>query len=91
MNLSPKDFEELQPHEFYKLLTGFKWRQENEENLLAYFTSWQMSVHTKKPVDATDLLKPLRPELKGEKKKSDAEYLKELFNLEGGEKNGNGS
>lgn len=50
-----------------------------------------MSVHTKKPVEAMDLLKPLRPELKVEKKKSDAEYLKELFNLEGGEKNGNGS
>ena len=78
LNLKPREFEELQPCEFEQLLEGYKWRQENTENLMAYFTACQMSVHTKHPVSPMALLKPLRPKQVSENRKSDVEYFKEM-------------
>ncbi|MCC5465540.1 hypothetical protein LMF89_09215 [Pelosinus sp. Bkl1] len=53
------------------LWDGYRWRQEQEENRLAYFTACQMSVHTKKPVAPKDLLKPLRGKGKQRRNKDD--------------------
>jgi hypothetical protein len=69
-----------------QLYDGYIWRQEQEENRLAYFTACQMSVHTSKPVSPKDLLKPLRQKVKIRSKSDDAEYLRKQFNLDGGEK-----
>ena len=74
----PREFEELQPQEFIMLLDGYKWRQENAENLAAYFTACQMSVHTKRPVSPVALLKPLRPKQVKAVRKSDVEYFKAM-------------
>jgi len=79
LNLMPGAFEQLQPHEFVDLWDGYKWRQEQEENRLAYFTACQMSVHTSKPVSPKDLLKPLRQTVKQRDRKDDEEYFKEKF------------
>ncbi|WP_229534790.1 hypothetical protein [Pelosinus baikalensis] len=59
------------PIEFMDLWDGYRWRQEQEENRLAYFTACQMSVHTKKPVAPKDLLKPLRGKGKQRRNKDD--------------------
>lgn len=67
----PDIFEKLQPHEFLAMWDGYKWRQEQEENRIAYFTSYQMSVHTKKPVAPKDLLKHLRGKVKQRTNKDD--------------------
>jgi hypothetical protein len=69
----------LQPNEFYDLWDGYIWRHEQEENMMAYFTACQMSVHTKRPVSPADLLKPLRKNKDKRNKKADKEYLKEKF------------
>ncbi|WP_084575285.1 hypothetical protein [Sporomusa malonica] len=63
-----------------QLWDGYVWRQERDENLLAYFTACQMSVHTKKPVKFGDLLKPLRQKktVKRDKKQEEA-HLRETF------------
>lgn len=65
---------------------GYQWRykreNEDQENIMAYFTACQMSVHTKKPVSPKDLLKPLRPEIKKQSsKKEDEEHLKKAFGI----------
>lgn len=79
--LRPREFEELQPHEFYLLLEGYRWRQEQEENKTAYFTAASMSVHTKRPVSPKDLIKPLRQTKKPRNKAEDEQYLREVFGL----------
>jgi hypothetical protein len=90
----------LQPGELYRLYEGYLWRQEQEEkkherkvNLTAYFTACAMSVHTKRPVNPQNLLKPLRQTKKVVKhdRKADEEYLRQQFGLSGGETSGNGS
>lgn len=64
------------------LWDGYKWRQEQEKNRLAYFTACQMSVHTKKPVSPKDLLKPLRQTVNKQRYKAEDEaYFKEVFNM----------
>lgn len=78
--MKPWEFEQLQPGEILQLWEGYIWRQEQQENTLAYFTSCQMSVHTKRPVSPKDLLKPIR-QPKKRNKKQDEEYLKEQFKL----------
>jgi len=79
--MSHREFEELQPHEFMQKLEGYKWRQENDQNMMAYFTACQMSVHTKKPVSPKELLKPFRQTTKQCSRKDDEEYLREKFKL----------
>jgi hypothetical protein len=64
LELQPHEFEKLQPHEFIAMWDGYQWRQEREEDKLAYFTACQMSVHTKRPIHPKDLLKNLRKKTK---------------------------
>ncbi|MPM84133.1 hypothetical protein SDC9_131204 [bioreactor metagenome] len=86
LKLLPEQFEKLQPDEFLKMWNGYKWRQEQEENRMAYFTAAAMSVHTKKPVSPKDLLKPLRQVKKRPvNRKEEEKYLREKFGLSGGE------
>jgi len=82
LGLKPWEFSRLQPHEFYKLLDGYKWRQEHQEALTAYFVSHLMNISgkvAKRTIQPNDLLKPLRRPPKHQDKKADEEYLKELF------------
>jgi hypothetical protein len=37
---------------------GYQWREDRDNRIRAHFAAAQMSVHTKKPVKATDLYKP---------------------------------
>lgn len=74
----PEQFEQLQPGEFLQLWDGYIWRKEQREEETAYFTSCLMSVHTKRPVQPKDLLKPLRQPRKHNKKQDEA-YLQEQF------------
>lgn len=86
--LKPCEFERLQPHEFVALLEGYKWRQEQQENILAYFVSGLMNVEgksLKRNVTPADLLKPLRPGTPTNNRQEDADYLQEKFGLTGGE------
>ncbi len=86
MELKPWEFGLLQPHEFFDLLKGSKWRQEIKEDTFAYFTCHIMNMmgkYLKDPISPIVLLKPLRenPEEIKEKKKSDEEFLKEEFKM----------
>jgi hypothetical protein len=68
---------------------GYLWRQEQEENRIAYFVCSLMNVEgksLKRPMTPKQLLEPIRkPKVKRDKKQ-DEEYLKELFKntLQGG-------
>ncbi|WP_139214796.1 hypothetical protein [Pelosinus propionicus] len=62
-----------------QLWEGYQWRKKDSEDTMAYFAACQMSVHTKKPVEPRELLKPLRQTLEGKSKKEDEEYLKGVF------------
>jgi len=82
LELKPWEFEQLQPHEFYKLYEGFVWRQEQQEALAAYFVSHLMNISgkvAKRTIQPKDLLKPLRQASKQRDKKVDEEYLKDIF------------
>lgn len=79
LDLRPRNFERLQPHEFYALLEGYNWRKKDKENLFAYFASWIINTQLKEPIGPDILLKPLR-ENPEEKKRTDEEYMKERFN-----------
>jgi len=84
LELKPREFERLQPHEFYALLEGYNWRQERQEALMAYFVCNLMNVAgkaLKRPITPKQLLKPLREKKKPRDRKQDEQYLKELFNL----------
>lgn len=81
LQLNPRSFEELQPHEFYKLIEGYIWRKKEAENKTAYFLAHLINAQgtLKKPVTPKDLLAPLRPDEIRDKRKEDAEYLRKLF------------
>jgi len=83
LQLKPREFEKLQPHEFYKLLDGYKWRKYELESLAAYFVAPIINSQgtLKHPVSMKDLIDPLQPDRKRAEKQSEAEYLKQVFNL----------
>lgn len=92
LGLKPWEFERLQPHEFMQLWDGYRWRQEQQENLMAYFVSGLMNVSGKKLkrlITSEDLIKPLRQPVRN--RKQDEEYLMEQFGLNGGEGHSNSS
>ena len=70
------------------MMEGYKFRQEQQENILAYFVSGLMNVEgksLKKNITPFELLKPLRPDKNEATRKDDAGYLREQFGLTGGE------
>lgn len=73
LNLTPREFEDLQPQEFEKLIAGYTWRKQRDEEKLAYFTCWQVAPHMSRAITVEKILNPLRPE----EKKSGEELLKE--------------
>ena len=71
------------------MMDGYKFRQEQQENILAYFVAGLMNIEgksLKRNMTPADLLKPLRPGMAIEKRREDAGYLREKFGLAGGEK-----
>ena len=71
------------------MMDGYKFRQEQQENVLAYFVAGLMNIEgksLKRSMTPADLLKPLRPALTIEKRREDADYLREKFGLSGGGK-----
>ena len=75
----------MQPHEFYKLWDGYKFRQNNSENMTAYFVAMLMNIQGKmleNDITAKDLLDPIRE--KPRDTKTDKALLIESFpNLAG--------
>lgn len=72
----------MQPHEFNKMLEGYKWRTEERDALITYFVVPIINSQgtLKNPVTIKDLLAPLKnQDIK--KKQEDKEYLKQVFNL----------
>jgi hypothetical protein len=89
LELKPWEFGRLQPHEFYAMLEGYNWRKERQEEMTAYFVCGLMNMSGKsfkkgQSMSVKDLLKPLRQPAK-RSKKEDEQYLREQFNLRGGE------
>ena len=81
----------MQPHEFNALIVGYKWRQERQEDIAAYFVTALMNVSgktLKKMVTVREMVKPLRQTCAPKNKAKDETYLKNLFHrrLNGGEK-----
>ena len=84
LELKPREFERLQPHEFYKLYDGYLWRQGQQESLSAYFVCQLLNVSgkaLKRPITVKELLEPLKPKKKQDRK-ADEEYLRKKFGLE---------
>lgn len=82
LELKPCEFEQLQPHEFQQLFEGFKWRQENNENILAYFTCHLMNISgrsLKKSISPNEMLKPLRGKSSNNSSADDEAALLEEF------------
>lgn len=83
LDLKPRQFERLQPHELYAMLDGYAWRQEQRQTETAYWISHLLNISgksLKRPVKLRDLLKPLRQKapIKRDKKEDEA-CLKETF------------
>ena len=81
LNLTPRQFEELQPHEFYALLDGYHWRKKYQEGIFAYFTAWLINTHLKEPISPAVILAPLQENQKNkeDRRKEDEEYLRKRF------------
>ncbi|HBR28590.1 MAG TPA: hypothetical protein DD789_04010 [Firmicutes bacterium] len=94
MALKPRELEQLQPGEFLQLWDGYIWRQEQNEDMLAYFVSCLMNVSgkvLKRRMTPKELLKPLREPKNPRDRKAEEEYLKERFGLKGGVDSGDSS
>ncbi len=84
LNLTPWEFEGLQPHEFYALYDGYKWRRDRDESMTAYFVCQLMNISgksLKRRLTPKELLKPLRQPVKKQDRKADEDYLKQQFQL----------
>jgi hypothetical protein len=81
LKLSPREFERLQPHEFYALLDGYSWRREDRLAETAYWIANLLNMEgkvAKKQITPMSLLKPFLPKEK-RNVQDDAKHLKELF------------
>lgn len=81
LQLSPREFDKLQPHEFYALLDGYSWRREDRLAETAYWVASLLNMEgkvAKKQISPISLLKPFLPKEK-HNVRDDAKYLKELF------------
>jgi hypothetical protein len=77
--LKPWEFGQLQPHEFNTMVEGYQWRQEQQENVLAFFVCNIMSCMVKKPPSVKELLKPLRRHQQKRDRAADEAALRETF------------
>lgn len=83
--LKPREFEELQPGEFYKLSEGYEIRHDAEMTAYAYFVSNLMNLFgksLKQNMTVDRLVKPLKINQSDVSSRSeDEQYLKEKFGL----------
>jgi len=82
--LKPREFEDLQPGEFFKLMKGYEDRRESENTVLAYFVSNLMNVEgrsLKHQMTVERLMGPLRQKKKksAKERSEDEVYLLEKF------------
>lgn len=80
----PNVFEELQVHEFQKLLDGYEARRKEEDYRRAYFISWLIAPHVKEQITADQIIEPLWG--KKTTSKEDETYMRDLFKLPKGGK-----
>ena len=83
LTLKPKEFEELQPCEFYALIRGWKRREKARDYKKAYFISWLIAPHVKEAINAEKIAAPLwqSPEKARQKVEEDRRILYEEFGL----------
>ena len=81
--LTPADFLEMQPHEFYKYLNCRTKAIKNEDMRRAYFTSWMLAPHVKTPPTPQVIYEGLwvTEEEKRNQQKEDYEILKKEFGI----------
>lgn len=83
--LKPREFEELQPGEFYKLSEGYEIRHDVEVTAYAYFVSNLMNLFgksLKQNMTVDRLVKPLKINQSDVSSRSeDEQYLREKFGL----------
>ena len=83
--LKPREFEELQPGEFYKLSEGYEIRHDEEVTAHAYFVSNLMNLFgksLKQNMTVDRLVKPLKINQSDVSSRSeDEQYLREKFGL----------
>ena len=83
--LKPREFEELQPGEFYKLSEGYEIRHDAEVTAHAYFVSNLMNLFgksLKQNMTVDRLVKPLKINQSDVSYRSeDEQYLREKFGL----------
>ena len=80
--MKPWEFERLQPDEFFGLWDGYRWRQEQQEDMTAYFVCQLMNISgksLKRAITPKELLSPIREPAKNQDRKRDEEYLKRQF------------
>ncbi|MBR4401024.1 MAG: hypothetical protein IKT09_04950 [Synergistes sp.] len=95
LELNPREFEELQPHEFNALWSGFLARERRRKtdlvdqiNIASYFMAYLLNVSgksLKSRISPADLAKPLIASLTGDRhadtREEDEKYLRQVFNL----------
>lgn len=78
----PREFEQLQPHEFEKLIDGYKKRKKEQEFSYAYFTACIMNTQLKEPITPHKILEPIWKEEQNERQTADdEEYLRNRFKM----------
>ena len=79
-----REFDEITPGEFYKLIEGFEERKEQEHIVFSYFVSCLMNIEgksLKSPLSVEDIMKPLIGRKTSSNRKADEEYLKKVFKI----------
>jgi len=93
--LKPREFERLQPHEYYALCDGYEYRErrrraeiENEIFVHSYFVAHLLNIsgkYLKKNISPKELYKPLLDAMNNKEpvrdRRQDEEYLRSVFNL----------
>lgn len=91
IGLRPKEFEQMQPGEFWKMLEAYQRRQREQDYRTAYFVSYLIAPYLKKESNITveDIVDPLwedpeelkkrKAEEKKQKNESDRKVLEKEF------------
>ena len=84
LELKPWELMKLQPMEFKKLVRGYEKRQRAIDTRNAFWVTQLVNTQLKEPITPMDFIKLIYPPTAAERKKAEADFIRE-FRKAGGE------
>jgi len=84
LKLTPAQFDELSPIDLYEMLEAYRSAEKSRRMETAYWVSYMINVHLKKPVKIEKLMKPFMPKKTAGEVEEEREEFFRKFNQKGG-------